>query len=404
MHLIVTGNRKKAAACLLAAQQSNSPANADADRQLESILHDFPVQRKEDLIEYAKDHQQAILQNAILFSETSGTTARPLQTPRNSVDITWNTRNQAFAYKRLVTAGTDRVAIIHPGVLSPFIEATTFALRHLEVGYVKLFPIQGICNYMRMIEVLERYAITAIMTTPSLALKVLHEAARLNALGRLKIHKLLLTGELISPACIYNFKHILGPQCEVHAFLYGASETASLMYGVGNGLYKAFVDDFIFEIVNGTLQPLADSTVEGEYTVTGSLYVTWLQGGLLPVRRYDTGDLFEITVSQGRPCLFKPLGRASQLGDKARIAQRIEAIVYDAEVPIFNYRVTLSAFARTCQIQLVTASSGLDRQRLYEAVSEVLPDHNLELAINDPTDDFLHFAPKPKINRFIYRD
>jgi phenylacetate-CoA ligase len=335
-----------------------------------------------------------------LFSETSGTTGRPLQTPRNSVDINWNTHNQSFAYQRLLSAGSDRVAILHPGMLSPFVEASTFALRQLQVGYVKLFPIEGICDYARIFDVLERYAITAIMTTPSLALKVLHEAARQNALGRLKVHKLLLTGELISSACVDNFKRILGAQCEVHAFVYGASETASLMYGVGDGQYQAFVDDFIFEIVGGSLQPASD----GEYKVTGPLLVTWLQGGLLPIRRYDTGDLFEITVRQGRPCMFKPLGRTRQLGDKARVAQRLEAIIYDAAVPVFNYRVTLFEADRHCQIQLVAAEPGIDRQRLLVAVGEVLPEYELALTINDPTGPFLAFAAKPKLNRFIYRD
>lgn len=151
MHIVVTANRKAAAELLLLTDEGEGlPQEYTEGIDLENILLRIPVQNKDDLIDYAEENRSSFLENSLLFSETSGTTGNPLQTPRGIIELTWNTKNQMYAYSRLLKKKHDRIAIIHPGVLSPFIEATTFALKNLEVGYVKIFPIEGVCDYRRI--------------------------------------------------------------------------------------------------------------------------------------------------------------------------------------------------------------------------------------------------------------
>ena len=163
---------------------------------LGQVLSKLPVLTKADLIAYGQGNQEDFLRTAILFSETSGTTDVPLQTPRGIRDLQWNILNQIIAYKRYLQPGFDRVAVIHPSVLSPFVEASCLALHQLGVGYVRLFPIPEVCTYKRILAVLERYRITAMMTTPTLAYKVLYEIRNLGAkTDQLPLKKALLTRE-----------------------------------------------------------------------------------------------------------------------------------------------------------------------------------------------------------------
>lgn len=397
MHLVVTANRKAAIEFLVASnREADLPVDNVDEVDLEKMLHEIPIQNKNDLIDYVESNQSSLLENAVLFSETSGTTGRPLQTPRGAADLQWNTQNQVHAYSRILNRGQDRIAIIHPGMLSPFIEATTFALRQLEIGYVKLFPIEGICDYRRILEVLKRYEITAIMTTPSLALKVLYEVSKLDPSLNLNINKVLLTGELISESCVTNFKKILGQHCEVTAFVYGGSETASLMYGVGNGQYLPFLDDFIFEIVDGQ----TTSVSHDEYLVTGELCVTWLRAGLLPIKRYNTGDAFEVTVKKNQPYKFKPLGRSLRSENSLHMPPKLEEIIYCNPKPIFNYAIEIAFEEKKCTLSIVTTDTAEPLAGLRELVSNEMLGFEITLKINDPDDPFLAFAPKPKLTRF----
>ncbi|MEU2185219.1 hypothetical protein [Streptomyces thermolilacinus] len=399
MHLVITANRRKAAQYLASTveERQNYPQNHFDEIDLKDMLQYIPVQNKTDLIDYADEHRDSFLENAVLFSETSGTTGKPLQTPRGNIELNWNTQNQMYAYSRLLKKKQDRVAIIHPGVLSPFIEVTTFALKKLEVGYVKIFPIEGVCDYRRIRDVLVRYEITAIMTTPSLALKILYEIKKLSDSAELKLNKVLLTGELVTEACEANFKKILGTDCEVVAFVYGGSETASLMYGIGNGQYLPFQDDFIFEIVDGEVT----TTNPNEYMVKGELHVTWLKGGLLPIKRYNTNDLFEVTVKENHPFKFKPLGRNVNLQVGYPCSARLEELIYSVEQPIFNYVATCTSAQRSINVDLVALGSDEVVEDVRLKLRKVFSDYEVTVRLNVVQDPFLQFSPRPKLARYI---
>lgn len=399
MHLVITANRRKAAEYLASTTEEGKdyPQSHFDEIDLEDMLQHIPVQNKNDLIDYAEEHRDSFLENAVLFSETSGTTGKPLQTPRGNIELNWNTRNQMYAYSRLLKKKQDRVAIIHPGMLSPFIEATTFALKKLEVGYVKVFPIEGICDYRRIRDVLVRYEITTIMTTPSLALKILYEIKKLDDCPALKLNKVLLTGELITEACEENFKKILGVDCEVVAFVYGGSETASLMYGIGNGQYLPFQEDFIFEIVDGEVT----IATPDEYMVKGELHVTWLKGGLLPIKRYNTHDVFEVTVKKNHPFKFKPLGRIANLKEGYPSSARLEELIYSVAQPIFNYVATCSSVQRSINVDLVALGSDQVSDDVRLKLLKEFPEYEVTVRLNVVHDPFLQFAPMPKLTRYV---
>jgi phenylacetate-coenzyme A ligase PaaK-like adenylate-forming protein len=353
---------------------------------LAELLETLPVLSKADLARHLPSDDRW-LETAVLFSETSGTTGQPLQTPRGAGDLDWNAINQATAYRRFLQPGVDRVAILHPSILSPFIEASSMALRELSIGQVRVFPIPRVCDYRRIFEVLDRYQITTVMSTPSLVYKLLYEFTKLGE-GRSprSLKKLLLTGEELSPSSIRNFKQIIGPDSLVTPFVYGSSEAATLMLGREDGLFDPVLDDFVFEL-------RGSDEDDGK-----KLIVTWLRDGLMPILRYDTGDYFEIVPANSPALRF--LGRIGSNSVERRFRSKVEQAVHSLDKPVFHYQGTFSEANRQLNVSVVVApSDSTTKSVLEEKLRECLPSWQATVDVNPESIEFTQFSPAPKTGK-----
>lgn len=360
---------------------------------LTDLLSSLPILTKPDLVQFGTDHVDEILSQGLLFSETSGTTSAPLQTPRSAIDLEWNAINQMNAYKACVQPGVDRVAILHPGVLSPFVEASALALRYLNVGHVRVFPVPGVCDYRRIHEVFDRYRITTVMSTPTLVYKLIYELKRIGQ-GRLPkfLKSVLATGERFCPANARNIERILGPGSRARPFVYGSSETATLMTGNPDCTYQPIMEDFVFEL------PLS---ADHEVPASGNLIVTWLRDGMLPILRYDTGDFFTATEREGGGYVFEFEGRHGNnvLGMKKQ--QAIEAALYRLSVPIYHFELGIDGLRRQLRLVLVTEPGTKIPAGEVGSVFRSALDAEWKWAIADPgLHSFHHFSPGCKARRF----
>ena len=195
----------------------------DNNQDLANLLNSIPVISKSDLIKLGNDAYSQPESKIMLFSETTGTTGNPLSTPRGQDEFSWNTYNQANAYRRHLQPGLDRIAILHPSVMSPFVEVSARALQELGIGYVRIYPIPSVCDYERIYKILEFHGITAIMSTPTLIYKMIYELKKVgNGVLPLMLSKLLLTGELVSKAALSNMDQVLGRDIgAARSFVYG---------------------------------------------------------------------------------------------------------------------------------------------------------------------------------------
>lgn len=354
--------------------------------QLPQLLQTLPILSKSDLTRHLSSEEH-LLETAVLFSETSGTTGQTLQTPRGACDLSWNANNQAIAYRRYLQPGVDRVALLHPCILSPFIEASSIALRELHIGQVRVYPIPRVCDYRRIFEVLERYKITTVMSTPSLAYKLLYEFTKLE-IGRHPHHlkKLMLTGEEVSVPSICNFKKILGIDALVVPIFYGSSEAATLMLGREDGLFDPILDDFIFE--------LGEAGQDNER----KLLVTWLREGLMPILRYDTGDCFTFEPATYPALRF--LGRVGTSSTERKLLYEIEKTIYALDIPVFHYEGKYSEVTREIQISVVIATANeATKLVIEEKLNQYLPSWQTTVHVNPNCLKFMHFSPAPKIRK-----
>ncbi|MBK1646865.1 hypothetical protein CKO25_19990 [Thiocapsa imhoffii] len=265
----------------------------------------------------------------------------------------------------------------------------------MGVGYVRLFPIPGICSYERIHSVLSRYRITAIMTTPTLAYKVLYETRELRANSdgnQPPLRKALLTGELITLECAANMEAILGPGSQVIPFVYGSSETATLMIGTHDGRYLPIQEDFVFEV-----QPDEGAGASAQGEITGRLLVTWLRDGMLPILRYDTGDRFT-WVKTDDSGYFRFEGRVAGWRIEPARAKMIDQAVFSLPLSIYHYQYEIERK----RLSIVTSGSAHDTSPIERALLDGgrLPADTL-IAIDPPESDFYGFSPLAKLSRIV---
>lgn len=357
---------------------------------LKETLDMLPICTKDDLLTYTDMNIDRFLAEAVLFSETSGSTGSPLPTPRNQIDLQWNILNHISAYKNHLSPGIDRIAIIHPSILSPFVEASALALHKLSIGYIRVYPIPGICDYQRIYDVFKRYKITSIMTTPTIAYRILYEIKKIGN-GELPslINHVLLTGEVISKENIYNMNSIVGNNYATKPFVYGSSETAVLMYGIEDSTYKPFINDFVFEI-----DPIVGlNHIENE--ITGTLIVSWLRNGLLPIIRYNTEDIFHIIINGGgEDTIFEYIGRSND-NDVMR-KREIDKYIYSIPYDIYDYSVIETD--KKLHINLICIHS--DEIKIIDHILSQTQDKIITLCINSKNNSFYEYIPQTKSNRY----
>lgn len=376
-----------------------SAVSAAHDESPLGLLEMFPELEKADLIAQGESLYDLGARGTILFSETSGTTGdRPLVTPRSLEELRWNGRNLSKAFERHLARGLDRVAIVHPGLLSPFVEASTLALYQIGTPFLRIFPIEKVCSYERIVRVFRDYGITAMMTTPTLAAKLLFERQRLpKELQAWSVRKLLLTGEVLTKPALQNFGRLT---CgDARAFVYGSSEAATCAFGCSEGHYHPLLDDFAYE-----LRPSASGS-----SARAELVVTWLNTGVRPLVRYRTGDLVEhgTDCACGDPGVwFDVLGRASAESGRAPRRAALEEVIYSKDEPVYHYELALGRGEHSLVLIIDPGASERRRERIANQVAEACQarlDFAPKVSVNPEGHEYYAFAPTAKTERIVDR-
>lgn len=366
----------------------------DSSDDLSDVLDAFPVLTKKRLAELYQDGALKNSSLTALFSETSGTSGQPLQTPRGREELRWNSINQLFAYKKLLHPAVDRVAVVHPSIMSPFVEATCMALHQLGIGYLRIFPIPEVCDYQRIYDVFQRYGITSVVTTPTLIRKILFEFSKLNNanLSDLAIENLLLTGEVIDSLEVDLLQRLFDRGIKVVPFVYGSSEIAAAMIGREDLLYEPIKEDFIFEIVKN------EDSFEKKDTLEGRLLVTWLRDSIVPIIRYDTGDYVRVHMlhddNDQLECL-EILGRHSYSANDIKLIKRVEKTIEELSIKVFHYDLTRDEGA---WVLSVISSMDAEKNIIKEKLEVCLG--GLIININEESHPFCQFSIKPKMSRY----
>lgn len=275
----------------------------------------FPFTTKEDLRqEYPFGFLAVSPDELIRYGESTGTTGPP-----TASFITYGDwiRGNVWVEKMLEPAfsAKDTAFIAIPYELTFASFDLDRALEHLGVTLVAVGTLNQICPFERLVEMMWATRPTTLVCTPTRALR-LYDLLESKGYPPLEagLEKLLYVGETCAPAKLEKIARLW--QVELFS-AYGSTETNSLALqscgdgGAGPPGELLLADDrYHFEVidpVSGTL--LSDGEL-------GELVITSLSSQAMPLIRYRTGDLVQISTTAaevgGPRRVLRHLGRVCE--------------------------------------------------------------------------------------------
>jgi phenylacetate-CoA ligase len=225
------------------------------------------------------------------FHQTSGTSGRPLKCVDTEEDWVWWRRCWSYVYRSAGVAERDIVFCAFS--FGPYLSHWAGISGAWSVGALCISG-GGMSSEQRLHTILDNRC-TVLLCTPTYALH-LAEVARQSGidLGSSALQISIHAGE--PGASVPNIKKLIqdsfGTTCFDHA---GASEVGAWAFdcGFGEGAIHLNEAEFIFELID---PESADPVTDGR---RGELVITNLGRAGMPLLRYRTGDLVEMT---SEPC------------------------------------------------------------------------------------------------------
>lgn len=287
------------------------PSAITADR-----LSEIPFTTKDDLRWAGRDVFAKPLAEAWVIYETTGTTGRQVECPRDNIDsLTTNTALTLY-YETIFRHLRDDqiVGLCGPTQLTAFGDTFTEVCRNLGHTTVKIWPNAAEVSPQRAVEMVRELPVTAVYCTPGVALtmaKYVIEAG-FDPRRDCQVDVFMLTGEPASPQLLENIGHLWG--AKAYNALYASQETSVLgATAAGGALYSVPLLTLIEVIDPDTGQPAPKT----DGVRTGELVVSSLYQGAKPLVRYRIGDLVRLRDPEPdgpvpAPTL-EPLGRVRDL-------------------------------------------------------------------------------------------
>ncbi|PZU78361.1 MAG: hypothetical protein DI546_03620 [Rhizobium sp.] len=323
-----------------------------SEPNLTELLASFPVSTKQGLISFRENNAENYLSEALLFAETSGTTGKPLQIPRTYNDLITGVRNYATAYLRYLSPGRDRVAFVHPSLLSPLRDITVRTLQDHNIGIMTVFPIPGQYTYDRIHAALDNNKVTTLMSSPSSIHQILYNFDLHGLPFPASIERIFVTGEYFSRSQAGNIKRIIGREIDIIPIVYGANEIGMMMYGDQDLAYRGFTEDFVFESIPiENHSEFVERLDHGAHL--GELLVTSLTPSSMPIIRYATKDVFIFKPDTDGSWRFTHVGRNESLPLDLRTRNLIDEVMYSLPEPIFHYSVKIADDASSLTAQVL---------------------------------------------------
>jgi phenylacetate-coenzyme A ligase PaaK-like adenylate-forming protein len=304
------------------------------------------------------------LREAYIYS-SGGTTRKPAYTIYSFEEFDKSTEVLAEMLSPLVDSA-DVVANLHiPGNLWTAYYAFCKALERLDC---LLLPIGGGVSFDLIANALEKFGGNTLVGVPSL-LVAFSNYLEQNQI-KLKINKILYGGEFLSVNSAEVLRRATGAK-EIYSALYGIVESGPIASQCKRceGTSHHIAQDYHYvEILDENLKPIEEKGKVGRVVVTN------LDRTLMPIIRFDTGDLGEWSNCCGG---FKLHGRADtqiQFGCCHITCDELESVVFSCCRPVATQIVLTQARARDCISILIESSSEVDERRVKGRIIEEFRD------------------------------
>jgi phenylacetate-CoA ligase len=336
--------------------QDNSPfyaqalAGVDASRLSLGDLSRLPFTTKEDIRDQAGKILSKPVRNGAVYYETTGTTGRPLQTPRSWLESFASnyhfSRNMEHLVATRFASRPPIVGILGPTEVHSLGDGIGDVCRNADISHIKFWPYSPKIGFRRANELVAELGIDILFGTPAVILPMIRmakETPDIYDAMREEVSMILTLGEVTSPAMRHNLGSLYGgAACQPGA--YGGTELFVASSSCGHGQMHFAKQNYIAEILDPfTGEPVPDGKV-------GELVLTFLLPGIRPLIRYKTGDLVSVDRT---PCecgspgeSLTNHGRRSdiiKLGDRHFFASALEEMIMEGVTGFFGYQITIDS-------------------------------------------------------------
>lgn len=348
-------------------------------------LTELPFTTKEIIRQQGDDMLSMDMTDGVIYYETTGTTGRPLKTPRSWLEGFASNYHFSVNMSHLVqhkfTTRRPIVGILGPTELHSLGDAIGDVMRNANISHVKFWPYSPKVGFERAAQLIPEIGINILFGTPAVILPIVREALKDPILYQAirKTVKLVLTlGEVTSQAMRLNIASLFeNAECTPGA--YGGTELLVVSNSCGFNRMHFSRQNYIAEILDpDSLHPVAP----GE---TGELVLTYLIPGIRPLIRYRTGDLVSLDTAPcpcGNPCeTLINHGRTSDritIGNHRLMASELEELIMYSAQGVFGYRMSISSPNNTdllaIDLELLSHSvpQNISASRIKERIRERL--------------------------------
>lgn len=260
-----------------------------------SDLQEVPFTTKDDLRNNTFNMLSKPLQECAFFYETTGTTGLPTPCPRDYLDVISNNIPISINFSSIIDK-EDLVALCVPTELHSSGDTFGDVLKNNQISIIKMWPYSPLVGIKKSIKLLQDLQVTTIISTASMLMTFLKYIKSKNIdINTFSIKKILLTGEILSPAIQKNLEILWN--ADVYNCLYGSQETLVLATVRDDKKMYTFPYNYIYELIDENT--LEVKNYENNEVTEGELVVSMLNQGAKPLIRYRTGDIVRMTNNSG---------------------------------------------------------------------------------------------------------
>ena len=302
------------------------------------------------------------------YYETTGTTGKPLFTPRTWLEAICSNAHFTCNITNLLSSNPDFekrpiVGILGPTELHSLGDAIGDVLRNSDISHVKFWPYSPKVGMQRAAELIPEIGINVLFGTPAVILPIVRTA---KAMGEnfyrdfSKTVELNMTlGEVTSPNMRKNISSLFAnARCQAGA--YGGTELKVVSSSCRHGHMHVADQNYIMEVIDPmSLRPVEEGSV-------GELVLTDLTPGIRPLIRYRTGDLVSL---DNTPCpCGNPNKRMTNHGPLTDIVQINEAFYFASDIEQTIMRGVTGAYGYRISIDTKNGRDAIYVQ--YEFLSD----------------------------------
>lgn len=335
---------------------------------------EIPITKKEDFARYAPPRSTAMLTEKVekcYIYESGGTTGSPAYSIYTFDEFDLSTRVLSDLLDPLIQADDIITNVLIPGNLWTAYYAFCKALERLNCV---ILPIGGGAPYATIIHAMKSFKANTLLGVPSYLVALANYAEK-NGL-EVRINKILYGGEFLSVHAENILRKVFHAK-EIYSALYGPVESgpvASQCRSCKKNCHHIAWNHHLLEILDEKGEPIPNSSKD-----FGRIVITNLDRKLMPIIRFDTGDIGRWSSNCGELELFGRADERFKAGYVYLSYGKIEECVRSICEPVALQVVVSQEKGKDVVLVLIESGTPINTKKAREVLMDRIKDFKISI-------------------------